>query len=102
MTSVHQTICHWCLLTLQVFCFEFYIKENYKLTIKGNLQRILHTLNITCKEYILKIFRAKISMAFKASEHVTPKMFIDNKVTEQIKEFSYSECSVPHINNNDT
>jgi hypothetical protein len=84
------------------FLLEFYIKENYKLTTKENLQRILHKLNIMYKEYNLKIFRVKISMALKGSEHGAAKMFIYNKVTKQIKEFSYTECSVPHINNNDT
>jgi hypothetical protein len=40
-------------------------------------------------------------MAFKGSEHLTAKIIIDNKVTEQINEFNYLGYNVSYISNND-
>lgn len=40
-------------------------------------------------------------MAFKGSEHIAAKVYIDNRSTviQQIKEFNYLECSVLCIDN---
>lgn len=39
-------------------------------------------------------------MEFQENYHMRTKILTDNKVTEQIKEFTYLGCSIPYVNNN--
>ena len=68
---------------------------------EDDLQPALHILNTISMDYNFKICTAITKvMEYQENEHIRTKILTDNKVNEQIQEFNYLGCSIPHINNN--
>lgn len=64
---------------------------------ENKLQRSIHKLNDTCKEYNMRISIAKTKvMAFRGLEPIRTKIAIENKCIEQINKFNYLGNSISY------